>query len=336
MTKPALTLLRNPLDDILGPFAEHLYVRRCSELTIRTFCEGLRLFVAWYEDRHGKAPKMKKLTRADMADYQQFLRTEPTAKTRAPAKPATIDKRLGALRAYYAYLAELHESFRSPMDRIKYEKKGAPGQPRSLSDKQLAKLLSAAHDRVVLADSKRRPNDKTPTACEARRDMAIVTTLAYGGLRVSELCALSIADLDLTPGHAQLVVRRGKGDKYREVELSNHARKALTEWLAWRKHYGGADGGRVVFVGRRGAMSRQAVWFVIEKLARQAKANGLDAEVTPHTLRHSFARRLVDRGAPLPDVQELLGHESIVTTSRYTRPSKAQRKAHVDKLDIEI
>ena len=163
----------------------------------------------------------------------------------------------------------------------------------------------------------------------------MVTTLAYAGLRAAELCALSIDDVDLIPGHAQLVVRRGKGDKYREVELSNGARKALSEWLAWREHYGvGDEECRAVFLGRRGPMTTRAVGFVVEKLAKQAQATGLDADVSPHALRDTFARRLIDGGTPLPDVQDLMGHESIVTTSRYTRPSKAQRKAHVDKLDV--
>jgi len=321
------------IDQLAAPFAEHLYARRCSELTIRTFTEGLRLFVAWFEQRHGRLPEMRKLTRTDMADYQQHLRCEPNKRTGHPAKPATIDKRLSALRAYYAYLSEQDESLRGPMDRIKYEKKGAPTQPHALNDKQLARLLSIAYDRIAVADSKRKPKDITPTACEARRDFAIVATLAYAGLRVSELCDLSSDDVDLAPGHAQLVVRRGKGDKYREVELSNEARKALSEWLAWRKHYTAEDGCSAVFVGRRGPMTRNAVGRVVDKLAKLANATGLDADVSPHTLRHTFARRLVDGGAALSDVQELLGHESVVTTSRYTRPSKEQGR--VPKL-VEI
>jgi integrase/recombinase XerC len=327
---------RPTLEQLTDDFRQHLFERRASPFTTRAFIRGLEKFVRWYEDSYGALPLMRKVTRAEMAAYQQHLRTQPTATGRPPA-PATIDQLIASLRAYYAYLAEDDETVTNPLVRIKPERKGALTQPQSLSDSQLAKLLTAAHERIVLADNKRRPIDKTPTAAAARRDFALVTTLAYAGLRVAEACALSTSDLVLKPRSGHVVVRRGKGGKKREVELNPKTREALSEWLAWRKHCGVKRSCKAVFVGRTGeAMTTRSMEKIVAKIAQRAKANGLDAPVTPHTLRHSFARRLLDKGAPLTDVRDLLGHSSIETTSRYTRPSKAQRQAHVDAIELEI
>jgi integrase/recombinase XerC len=321
---------------ITARFTAWLRRRQASLATIETHVRGLRHFCAWYKQSNGALPDMRAVTAADVTEYRQHLRTHPTKKTAAPAKPATIESRMSALRAYYSYLCEQDVRLSNPMARIKREPRAAKAAPKSLSTKQLGKLLRVSYERIAVADSKRRPCDITASSCEARRDFAILTTLAYCGLRASELCALRLGDVKLGKRSGDVTVRRGKGEKYREVELSREGRKALAEWLAWRKHYMSDRACKAVFVGRRGPLTVRAVEFVVTKLARQAQAVGLEAEVTPHVLRHSFARRLVDTGAVLRDVQELMGHESIVTTSRYTRPSKQQRQQLVDKLDIEI
>jgi integrase/recombinase XerD len=149
-----------------------------------------------------------------------------------------------------------------------------------------------------------------------RRDRAALETLYATGCRASEVVGLRIGDLDLKAGMARCV---GKGNKERRVPLGSHAIDALTSYL---------EKDRPAFVARRPltaqlfvsksgrALSRVALWHIVK---RHAKAAGLHAEVSPHTLRHSFATHLLARGADLRVVQEMLGHSSIGTTQIYTR-----------------
>lgn len=321
---------------ILAPFREHLHARRCAKSTIDTFARGVRAFITWHITERRSVPQMQSISRLDMADYHEHVRSSPTAAGKLP-KPATIDKAMAALKAYYAYLCEVDEAVRNPMVHIKAERKGAPRAPQALSDKELGKLLEGARDRITLADEKRRPIDKTATACEARRDFAIVNVLAYAGLRVGELCSLTLDDVTIQARGGELVVRRGKGNKRREAELNLSCRKALIEWMTWRNYYCDDKKCAALFVSRKGgAIKPRAVERAIDSIAKQATARGLKSEVTPHTLRHTFARRLLDGGTALKDVQEHMGHESIATTAKYLRPSREKRKQDVERIDLRL
>jgi integrase/recombinase XerD len=157
----------------------------------------------------------------------------------------------------------------------------------------------------------------------ARRDRAIVETLYGTGARISEMVGASIGDIDLHDGLVRLM---GKGSKERIVPLGRHAAVALDAWLSpagrgalepdrWARR-GDAE---AVFLNQRGGrLTRQGMWGVVDKRAR---AVGLDRELTPHVLRHSCATHMLDHGADIRTVQELLGHASISTTQVYTRVS---------------
>ena len=158
------------------------------------------------------------------------------------------------------------------------------------------------------------------------RDRAIFETLYSAGLRVSELVGMNVDDIDFEDG---LVTVRGKGKRERLAPLGKYAVRALQRWLRKRTLAKGmpAKIGSPVFVNKFGKrLTTRSVGRMLEKYL---KLTGLDTRTSPHTLRHSFATHLLDRGADIRSVQELLGHKSLVTTQIYTHVSTAGlRKAY--------
>ena len=168
------------------------------------------------------------------------------------------------------------------------------------------------------------PNDQTL----GLRDRAILETLYSAGLRVSELVGLCDGDLDFEQG---IVRVRGKGRKERIAPLGSYATRALGRWLKVRKLSAKEPTGRQapVFVNRFG--SRLTVRSVGRMLEKHLQHAGLDDRTSPHTLRHSFASHLLDRGADIRSVQELLGHKSLETTQIYTHVSTSNLRAAYEK-----
>jgi integrase/recombinase XerD len=189
------------------------------------------------------------------------------------------------------------------------------GLPKALTEAQVESLLDA-----IGADD---PRDL--------RDRAILEVLYGTGLRIAELVGLSLADVDLD---GALVRVLGKGRKERIVPLGRSARRALEDWYdQGRPRLAPAQWGRrgdadAVFLNRRGGrLTRQGAWLVVKQ---RAAAVGLADVVWPHVLRHSCATHMLDRGADIRAVQELLGHASITTTQVYTRVSTERLRAVYD------
>ena len=158
-----------------------------------------------------------------------------------------------------------------------------------------------------------------------KRDPAVLEVLRHTGVRVGELCALRLGDVVIGERKGTLTVRSGKGGKYRRVPLNADARRALTAYLAVRP----AAADDRLFRGTGGRpLGPQGVADLVAKHARRA---GLE-DVTPHTLRHTFARRLLDEGASLVDVAALLGHEKLETTAVYTQPHPRDLERAVERL----
>jgi len=180
--------------------------------------------------------------------------------------------------------------------------------PRTLSVADIDRLLAA-------------PDTSTPRGL---RDAAIIEMLYATGCRVSELAALRLEDVNLREGFARCI---GKGSKERVVPVGRQARRRINAYLKVRPDILKGRGTDRLFVSRRSlGMSRQRLWEVVRDLARRA---GIAERVTPHTLRHSFATHMLDHGADLRAVQEMLGHANIATTQIYTHVSPERlKKAH--------
>lgn len=233
--------------------------------------------------------------------------------------PATMARKIATLRSFYKWADRRNlSSAGNPMTMIRTPRQGKR-LPKAITIDQVEKLLSAPSDADVLG----------------RRDRAMLETLYSTGIRVSELVGLSVADLDL-PGEALRV--RGKGKKERIVPLGSHALGAINRYMellkADPKFGAAARAGSPelpLFLNKHGG--RLSSRSVRRKLDKYLKAVGLDPTISPHTLRHSFATHLLDNGADLRSVQELLGHQSLSTTQVYThltttRMQETYNKSH--------
>ena len=160
------------------------------------------------------------------------------------------------------------------------------------------------------------------------RDVAIITLMLHTGLRVSEVAALKVGDVELSVRKGSLNVRGGKGGKYRTVPLNADARKALQAYMEQRP---GLKVGDYLFIGQRGdRLEAPGIYYLVQSYAYDAHLE----EVTPHTLRHTFGKNLVDAGVSIDRVAQLLGHESVDTTRIYTTPSAQDLQNEVEKVAL--
>jgi len=216
---------------------------------------------------------------------------------------ATLARKQAAMRSFFGWLRRTGRSATDPAAGLRTPRRGRH-LPRALDEGQVGRLLEAA----------------TGDDPAARRDRAALELLYSTGMRVAECAGLDLDDVDLHGGSARLM---GKGKKQRLGLIGGPAREALAAWLPQRKavlQRLRRLGESAVFVNLRdgGRLTTRSLHRVV---AARALAAGLPADVTPHTLRHSFATHLLDRGADLRVVQELLGHESLSTTQIYTHVS---------------
>jgi integrase/recombinase XerC len=225
--------------------------------------------------------------------------------------PATIARKLASMRSFYRFgqregwsPANPAKPLRSPRQRRKL--------PKFLTKEEIGRLLAAPK----------------PSAVGGTRDRAILELMYSAGLRVHELSGLDDGDIDLRAGTVRV---RGKGRRERLGVVGGHARRAVEAWLAAR-----AKGARPTSGGRRPLFTnklggRLGVRGIARLLEKHLASAGLSGRATPHTLRHSFATHLLDAGADIRSVQELLGHKSITTTQIYTHVTTTRMLAAFDK-----
>lgn len=211
--------------------------------------------------------------------------------------PRSRARLISTLRSFFRFLCSEGELSRDPTTTIQSPRTGRK-LPAVLSVRQVARLVDAAED---------------------ERDRAVLELLYGCGLRVSELCALDVTDLDAREG---LLRVRGKGDKQRLLPVGEPALAAVGRYRESdrRRALGGRTAAALVLNRRGGRISRVAVWNLVKRYARTA---GLVETVSPHTLRHCYATHLLEGGADLRAVQELLGHADIATTEIYTHVDRA-------------
>ncbi|MEP0805686.1 MAG: tyrosine-type recombinase/integrase [Chloroflexota bacterium] len=284
-------------------FASHLRERDRAERTIQGYLDDLRAFVRWHEQTNGETFLPERLTPTDVREYRQWLLSRQAA-------PASVNRKLAALRAYVHWL------------------RGETLDVRGLESQKLApRWLDRREQFALLRESERALNAASTSAAktQALRDRAILLLLLHSGLRISELCALRLGDVELTERKGKVIVRAGKGTKRREIPLNQPARQALRAWLEVRP-----EAGEALFLGKRGdALTPAGVHRRLADLARRAGVEGL----SPHTLRHTFAKNLVDAGVGLERVAALLGHASLNTTRIYVAPGKRDLEQAVERLE---
>ncbi|MBO9043741.1 site-specific tyrosine recombinase XerD [Curtobacterium flaccumfaciens] len=305
-----------PLDRAAETYLRHVAIERgLSQHTLSAYRRDLAVFAEWLEaapvvesdgaDRAGGSSVLQdvaRLARADVSGFVTHLATRPEG----PLAPRSIARMLSSVRSFTAFAAGEGWLPLDPGTAVRPPK--APMRlPKAIPVEDMERLLGAvsvdADDPVQL------------------RDKALLELLYATGARISEAVGLSVDDvttLSDADGELSVVKVTGKGNKQRIVPLGSFARAAIDAYLVRARPVFAARGPSTpaLFLGARGSrLSRQSAWLVIQAAAAAAD---LEAHVSPHTFRHSFATHLLEGGADVRVVQELLGHASVATTQIYT------------------
>lgn len=281
-------------------YLDHLTVERgLSRNTVQAYGRDLARYLEFLTGRDIAEPDQ--ITPVEISEFGRELLAGTAS--RPALAPSSVNRAIVAVRNLHAFAVADHLAATNPAAQASGPKLAAR-LPKALSHEQVDALLAAPDTSQV----------------EGLRDAALVELLYGTGARISEICALSVDDLTRALADPDAGLRLiGKGDKQRWVPLGSYARAAVDAWLVRGRPVWAAKGrptGGALLLGERGApLSRQSAWAILQRLADQAQ---LGVEVSPHSLRHSFATHLLDGGADVRVVQELLGHASVTTTQIYT------------------
>lgn len=281
------------MEQAIDGFLRYLKIERnSSDLTIKSYSEDLNSLLEYFADRVGFIPTPEQVTIGILRGYVAYLHECDYAK-------ATIARRLACLRSIFRYCIREQLTTSNPAQALRTPRAGRK-LPSLLSTDQITQLLEA------------------PPANEDAgiRDRAILETMYSAGLRVAELVGLNIQNWERDSDILRVM---GKGRKERISPLGRFAVKALTNWMGVRTPDPHTKDPDALFLNRFGRrLTTRSIGRMVEKYLT---LTGLDSQVSPHTLRHSFATHLLDGGADLRSVQELLGHKSLTTTQIYTHVS---------------
>jgi len=269
--------------------------RRVSEHTLRNYLSDLDQFTAFLATAMPALRKPEEVDTLALRTYLGYLHQKGISK-------ASVMRKLAALRTFFRFL---HRE-----GRVATNPARALHTPRQI--KKVPRVLSESES-ALLVEASPAPDAET---LPGLRDRALLELLYATGMRVSELAELPLSSLDLDEGFLTVF---GKGGKERLVPVGEPAMRALGRYLREVRpaldRARGRGGGRVFLNSRGAPLSRVAVWALVKESARRA---GITRKVSPHTLRHTFATHLLEGGADLAAVQELLGHADIATTQIYT------------------
>lgn len=286
------------MSEWIAEFINYLSAERGLALnTLESYGRDLRQYSQYLEGHLGGA-KMEPASRALIVGYLLHLQKQGKA-------TATIARRLAALKAFYQFLVREKLVDQDPTANLESPK----------LERRLPKVLSVGEVDQML----RQPDAQSAGGV---RDRAMLELLYATGIRVSELVSLNLKDLNLDQAYIRCL---GKGGKERMVPIGSLAIRSLREYLKQARPRLVRDPKEEsLFVNHHGRrLTRQGFWKIVKKYAEDAK---IDKEITPHTLRHSFATHLLENGADLRSVQEMLGHADISTTQIYTHLTQGRLK----------
>jgi len=305
-------------DELLLQFLQHLATDRdASPYTQRNYREALLDFCRWHAEDRQSPPAWRSLQRDDFRAFLRYLGRKNYGRS-------SIQIRFSALRTFYKFLVRRGEIEATPIRNLTL-----PKQP-----KRLPKFLTPAQTQALLEaplrelEAIQKSETKGIDPADFLRDAAVQETIYSCGLRISEACGINVEDIDWSE---QLIRVRGKGRKERQVPIGAPALEAIRRYRLALGEHNAATG--TLFFSKPASKSPLQPRLVQLRLKRYLAASGLDPALTPHKLRHSYATHLLDNGADLRSVQELLGHAHLVTTQVYThlttdRLKKAYESAH--------
>jgi len=305
------------MNTLIQQFLEALQASDRAVSTVSAYRNDLTLFGRWFEQTNGQPFTLESVTPTDIRDFRQHgLLVEKR-------KAATVNRRLAAISALFIWAQK--------SGRISYNPAGEINQVETepLAPRALDRLEQNRLERAIEAENQLAFD--LPVRCITRnRDGALVQFLLQTGLRLSEALALRLDDLTLGERSGSVLIRHAKRTRQRRIPLNDTARKALQAWLVVRPQ-NASDRLWLATEGKEhGSLSSRTVQRMFKRLARRANLD--PATLTPHVMRHTFARNLIDRGESIQVVARLLGHGSLETTRRYIQPSERDLEKAVQRL----
>ena len=293
------------MQSAIQAFLNYLKIERnASELTTKSYADDMSHLCEFFEQQHGQIPAPREVEVGELRNYVAYLHECGYART-------TVARRLACLRSFFRFCNRDGICDTNPAKPLRTPRTGRK-LPHFLTTEQVDALLQAP-----------------PANCDqGLRDRAILETMYSAGLRVAELVSLNLHDWDRSAGILRVL---GKGKKERIAPVGSYATKALLRWLEVRHPSEKANEKErtALFLNRFGRrLTTRSIGRMLEKHILTA---GLSQQTSPHTLRHSFATHLLDGGADLRSVQELLGHKSLTTTQIYTHVSTKRLRETYEK-----
>lgn len=286
------------MNDKILAFLDHLKNEsEYSDNTIAAYKNDLTQFLSFLQTEEPRREKWTQVDRATIKDYIRYMREQPYASS-------SVARKVAAIKSFFHYLHEqdlLADDPTKKIDSPKVKKR----LPTTLAEDDVARLLGAP------------AAQNTP---KNLRDMALLYLLYATGMRVTEVVSLQLSDLDL---ESRVLYCPGKDGQVRILPFDEETRAVLQKYLEeGRSHLVKDEEETALFLNHRGRqLTRQGLWLIIKAYARKAN---LSADVTPHTLRHSFATHKLESGADLQRIQQLLGHANISTTQVYTQVAEEE------------
>jgi len=265
-----------------------------SPETIYRYRRMLERFRSWYLGSYGEEPDFSLLTPEEVREFLSYLTTVKNLRA------SSVEAHLSAIKALLRFYGR--------SIKVKSPKKERP-PIEALDGRELGRLFAALEGSDWLS----------------LRNQAMVALMARAGLRAGEVVRLGLEDVEIKERSGWVLIRRGKGLKERKVPLSKEARQILSEYMKKRP-----DAKGPLFLSR--TLHALSVRDVERIVAEAAKRAGLKKRVTPHTLRHTFATRFLQKGGDIATLQSLLGHEHLSTTGRYLHPDAAKVQEMVEEL----
>lgn len=281
-------------------FRSYLTKLNKSENTISGYTSDINNFSKWFTETTGETFALTAITQLDIAEFKKYLNLRGF-------KPATVNRYLSSINNYLSWAEEKEIISYNPAKDIK-----------KIEELRIAPKALIAREKAALARAFKEKENK--------RDTAVFALFIHAGLRVTELCSLMKRNVSTSERKGMVV--NGKGEKVRHIPLNSTARKMIKPWL--EEH----PGGDWLFPGGKNScdtskpIARRAVKDIISKYTYLARLE----EVTPHTLRHTFAKDLIDSGISLDRVAYLLGHSKLDTTAIYTKPTGEDLEKDVENI----
>lgn len=272
-----------------------------SPNTIKAYLSDLQQFALWLKGTYGEAELTPTvITKLDVTHYRTHMMTV------LKRKPAGVNRALSSISAFCEWAVGAGHALVNPAAQVPQAQQ-VKAPPKALNEQDQNRLL-----RTVYKGGN-------------SRDIAIIELMVGAGLRIGEVAALGLEDVEVSERKGVVTVRQGKGAKYRQVPLNKDVRKAIQEYLSVRP-----AAGEALFVSQKGGgLTANAMWKTVKKYGDQA---GL-TDLTPHALRHTFGTRLIRKhGVDIVTTAALMGHANISTTAIYARPSEQDLMDAVEKL----